>query len=360
MQYMLSSRVIAFVIFVFNTFYGEQSFAKEVINDGPYISVSDKRLLIDCIIEGDVKHSIMASFSKKASVNECGYPVTLNKTSFANVDTLSYNTAAPIVAASDFHGQYDLMKALLKKHKVIDQQGNWALGKGHFVVTGDVLDRGDKQTEILWFLYHLEHQANKAGGKVHLLLGNHEVLVLNGDLRYLHPKYHQVAKLLGKPFNHLFKRGTVLGNWLRSKPVLVKINNMLFAHGGFHPELAKRQVTLATINNTFKTALVESEMPKERQGFARFLHKTHGPVWYRGYFKDDGATATEIDLLLAHFNVAHIVVGHTSQKQILTKHQGRVIAIDSSMKRGKYGELLFIENNKKWRATLDGKKIALN
>ena len=64
-------------------------------------------------------------------------------------------------------------------------------------------------------------------------------MVLNGDLRYLHPKYVLAEKLLKQPFESLFGEDAVLGRWLRSKSVLVKINNMLFAHGGFHPELAK-------------------------------------------------------------------------------------------------------------------------
>ena len=76
------------------------------------------------------------------------------------------------------------------------------------------------------------------------------------------------------------------------------------------------------------------------------MHRGNGPIWYRGYFKDDGATSEEIDLLLKHFDVEHIVVGHTSQKQILTKHKGRVIAVDSSIKRGRNGEVLLIENGK--------------
>ncbi len=70
-------------------------------------------------------------------------------------------------------------------------------------------------------------------------------------------------------------------------------------------------------------------------------------------------------MLLKHFDVKHLVVGHTSQKQIETRYQGRVIAIDSSIKRGKYGEILFIEKadaeqkNKMWRGSLTGEKLPL-
>ena len=75
--------------------------------------------------------------------------------------------------------------------------------------------------------------------------------------------------------------------------------------------------------------------------------------------KDNGATSAEIDLLLKHFDVNNIIVGHTSQKQIESRYQGRVIAIDSSIKEGNYGEILFIERGKKWRGSLSGKVLPL-
>ncbi|WP_369676607.1 hypothetical protein, partial [Enterococcus faecium] len=95
-------------------------------------------------------------------------------------------------------------------------------------------------------------QALRVGWQVHLLLGNHEVMTLNGDLRYLNPKYEYTANTLNIPYDELFSKESILGNWIRSKPVLVKINNMLFTHGGFHPSLAKEKRTLSEINTVFK------------------------------------------------------------------------------------------------------------
>ncbi len=192
-------------------------------------------------------------------------------------------------------------------------------------------------------------------------------MVLNGDLRYLHPKYRVTAEKLAKPFEQLFSKESILGNWLRSKPVLVKVNDMLFAHGGFHPSLAEGKHSIEDINRVFKESLVKAELEKPREGWARYLHTTNGPIWYRGFFKDDGASSEEIDLLLKHFDVKHLIVGHTSQKQIETRYQGRVIAIDSSIKRGKYGEILFAEpvidksgvHLKMWRGSLSGEKLLL-
>jgi hypothetical protein len=301
------------------------------------------------------------------SINACDLPAKIHSLKAIENTVLEYEGDFTVAALSDFHGQYELMLELLTNNKIIDKDKNWSFGKGHFVITGDIFDRGDKVTEILWFIYSLEQQAEAAGGKIHLTLGNHEVMILNGDLRYLNEKYHLIAKELNTPFEQLFSQKSILGNWLRSKPVLVKVNNNLFAHGGFHPSLAKDNHSLEAINTTFKTNLIKAELVKPREGWGKYLHKSNGPIWYRGYFKpgDEGASSKEIDLLLKHFDINHIIVGHTSQKQIETRYQGRVIAIDSSIKKGEYGEILFIEStiNREdvmWRGSLAGEKLSLN
>jgi hypothetical protein len=334
------------------------------VNDGPYTFVKGKQLESYWLCKGEVvsKNINMVSFPQP--ITACNISATVHAFSSIESKVLEFSGDYPVAALSDFHGKYDLMIELLTNNKIIDVDKNWAFGNGHFVITGDIFDRGDKVTEILWFLYDLEQQAKKAGGDIHLTLGNHEVMVLNGDLRYLHPKYVETAKKLDKPFEKLFAQDSIIGNWLRSKPVLVKINNMLFAHGGFHPSLAKEQRSLVEINSVFKNSLIKSELTEPRAGWANFLHTTNGPIWYRGYFatergRDNGATSTEIDLLLKHFDVKHLIVGHTSQKQIETRYQGRVIAIDSSIKRGNYGEILFIDKGKKWRGSLSGKILPL-
>ncbi|MEW6992157.1 metallophosphoesterase [Colwelliaceae bacterium 6441] len=331
-----------------------------IINDGPYVVNENNQLTATWFCNNQQESKTVAFSNNSAVIDNCNYPIEVDRIKFKEHEVLEYQGDFNLVATSDFHGQFDLMMTLLKNNNIVDSQGHWNFADGHFVITGDVFDRGDKVTEILWFLYRLEQEAELAGGKLHLLLGNHEVMVLNGDLRYLHPEYVEVAKRLNMPFEDLYAKGTVLGDWLRTKPVLVKVNNMLFAHGGFHPSLAQEKRSLAEINSIFKQNLVKAELAQPREGWGKYLHKTHGPIWYRGYFKDNGASSDEIDLLLKHFDIEFLVVGHTSQKQVETRHQGRVIAIDSSIKNGKYGELFFAEQGKKWRGTLSGEKLPLS
>jgi len=356
------------------------------VSDGPYIFVEgESQLSAFWLCQGEVVNKQIEAISFPLKMSACDLPAKVHSITSLETNVLEYNGDFNVAALSDFHGQYDLMIELLTNNHIIDEQKNWAFGNGHFVITGDIFDRGDKVTEILWFLYDLERQAEQAGGKIHLTLANHEVMILNGDLRYLHAKYVETAKQLNRSFEKFFSKNTILGDWLRSKPVLVKVNDMLFTHGGFHPSLAMNNHSLEEINSVFKTNLVKAELAQPRHGLGEYLHRKNGPIWYRGYFakdrkkdpkskgdkskdskpKDNGATSEEIDMLLQHFDVKHLVVGHTSQQQIETRYQGRVIAIDSSIKRGKYGEILLIEKSnvgteyEMYRGSLTGEKLPL-
>ncbi|WP_238383560.1 metallophosphoesterase [Colwellia psychrerythraea] len=241
------------------------------VDDGPYVFVNEQQQQLESywLCQGDVITRTTEAVSFPLSISACNMPADIHALRSIENKVLEFYGDYPVAALSDFHGKYDLMIELLTNNNIIDKNKNWAFGKGHFVITGDIFDRGDKVTEILWFLYDLEQQAQKAGGDIHLTLGNHEVMILNGDLRYLHPKYVETAKQLDKPFEQLFSQNSIIGNWLRSKQVLVKVNNMLFAHGGFHPSLATEQRSLVEINTVFKESLVKSELEQPRAATSR-------------------------------------------------------------------------------------------
>jgi hypothetical protein len=184
-------------------------------------------------------------------------------------------------------------------------------------------------------------------------------MVLNGNLRAIHPKYKEVASIIEKPFNALFNKGSVLGDWLRTRPVLVKINGMLFTHGGLHPDLVSKNVSLKQINTEFKQQLVASELSTKRNEIGTYLHKGHGPIYYRGYFQGERATDTQINQLLKHYELSNIIVGHTTHRQIETRYNGKVIVVDANMKSGAMGEILFWKTGKFYRGNILGKKLSL-
>ena len=131
-------------------------------SDGPYIFIKKNKLIEKSIINGQV-------MSKGIDINKYDTIYYPSKSSFSKVKK--------IAALSDIHGQFDLLIQLLKNNKIIDKNLNWNFNDGHLVIVGDVFDRGDKVNQILWLLYKLENQANKMGGHMHFLLGNHEYMV---------------------------------------------------------------------------------------------------------------------------------------------------------------------------------------
>ncbi|WP_339614301.1 ankyrin repeat domain-containing protein [uncultured Winogradskyella sp.] len=330
----------------------------EGVSDGPYVVQTETGRTAIWVYKGET-HRQEINSQDSQTIEYKGVKAKLWSHTPKEVKQLEYNGNFKIAAVSDIHGQYDTFIKLLKNNGVIDNQGKWSFGNGHFVVAGDMFDRGPQVTEVLWFLYDLEKQAEEKGGKLHVLLGNHDVMVLNGNLRSVHPKYTEIAKILETPFNTLFNKGTVLGDWLRTRPVLVKINNILFTHGGLHPDLVEKGLSMEDINNEFKQQLVASELDENRNELGDFLHRANGPIYYRGYFQGELATNGQIDALLKHFKISTIVVGHTTHKEIEMHYDGKVIVIDANMKSGTMGEMLLWQNGVFSRGNLLGEELAL-
>ena len=91
--------------------------------------------------------------------------------------------AAPAVTAiGDVHGDFETLRMLLRKTGLTDARDRWAGGKRHWVQTGDFLDRGAGSRRVMDLLMRLEEESKAAGGQVTVLLGNHEVMNLTGDL----------------------------------------------------------------------------------------------------------------------------------------------------------------------------------
>ena len=78
-------------------------------------------------------------------------------------------------------------------------------------------------------------------------------------------------------------------------------------------------------------------------------------IWYRGYFNDN-LLDKEVSSILKRLNSGHIVVGHCSNEEVVQLYDNKIFGVDSSMKLGEYGEILFIKKKKYYRRTLGGKK----
>jgi hypothetical protein len=250
------------------------------------------------------------------------------------------------------------MVELLQGQGIIDEYLNWSFGKGHLIINGDILGRGDKVTEALWLAYKLEDQAKKAGGRSHFLLGNHELMVLENDLRFLNQKYNKSARIKKKPVRDLHNQYSVLGNWLRKRPAIVTIDSLLITHAGISPDFVNRNLTVFDVNNLFYENILSTTRSKtNRRRDIEFLTGPNGPLWYRGYFEQNKIGNHDMDRILEYFGANRIIIGHTSVRSITLLLGGRIIAVDSNIKEGQNGEVLIIQDRTFYRGLKDGSKF---
>jgi hypothetical protein len=204
-----------------------------------------------------------------------------------------------VVAVADVHGAFSELVTMLQRTALIDGNRQWIGGTTTFVQTGDVMDRGAKTRDCLDLLMELEPQAEKAGGKLIPLLGNHEVMNLMNDLRYVTPAIYasfateQSARVQDEEFKNYQKFVSVhrehnhtavfpndeegrkkwmearppgyyeyvdalgpegkYGRWIRKHDAIAEVADGLFVHGGLSPSLNLRSV--AELNGQIRSEI---------------------------------------------------------------------------------------------------------
>ncbi|MFH1024543.1 MAG: metallophosphoesterase [Planctomycetota bacterium] len=227
-----------------------------------------------------------------------------------------------IVAVGDVHGDYDQLVKVLRLAEVIDDKNVWIGGKTHLVQTGDVLDRGPDSKKAMDLLMELETQAAAAGGFVHALMGNHEAMVPLGMLQYVHPGEFEAFGGREGLLKALSPQGDY-GKWIAGHNVAIRINDILFLHGGMSPEYAKKP--LPELNDAARQEFREGKEVKDG-----ILMGLNGPLWCRDYaVKEEAALIPDLDAVFKAYSVSRMVVGHTVSKSgIQTRCNGRVVMID--------------------------------
>src|SRR5438094_852263 len=211
-----------------------------------------------------------------------------------------------VVAIGDVHGDFDDFVSILQHTGLIDAQHHWAGNKATLVQVGDLLDRGPKPREVMDLVMALEKEAPKAGGRVVSLLGNHEMMNIMGDLRYVTAQnyasfangnsedrrksaYQQYVKWrnshapliaeLPQPMEltepewmarhpqgfveqrEAFSPNGIYGKWLRDHSAVAQIGGVIFLHGGIHPSLA--HLKLETINSHIRDEIKAFDAAKQ-------------------------------------------------------------------------------------------------
>lgn len=311
-----------------------------------------------------------------------------------------------IIAVGDIHGDYNNFLKILKGVRLIDKALHWSGGKTHFVQTGDIMDRGPDARKVFDLLMRLEKEAEKAGGKVHVLLGNHEELNITG-ISIDYPGYVTVEQFVSflpdsykkkkeKEFreelckedlnrsqsglssnNSLRAKWENLlkadldarkeyfiffneryGKWLLKHNAVIKINDIIFVHGGISKNYSTWK--LQDINDQLRLELdflrkaVTSSNPPQIPFTPQIVYKSEGPLWYRGVATmDEDIFEIEVDEILNNLGAKHMVVAHTPQigspviaEEYLRRFHGKVWVIDTGISKiyGGFLSALIIEN----------------
>ncbi len=288
-----------------------------------------------------------------------------------------------VVAVGDIHGDYDNFLEVLKGADIVNRRGNWIAGETHLVQLGDVPDRGPDTSKIIELLKKLEKQAEREGGKVHVLIGNHEAMNIYGDLRYVDPgeyaafrtrnsrrirdNYYEldVARrkqanpefVADKAFRQQWEQSIPLGmlehrtewsaegeigEWVRQHNAVIKINRTLFLHGGISEEDLGLSIT--EMNEQIRHEL--NGGLGEEPGLSE---KETGPLWYRGLASnDEEVERPHLEKVLASYDVDRVVLGHTpSLGTIVPRFEGKVLVIDAGLSSyyGGFLASLLLENS---------------
>jgi len=343
-------------------YQNEESF--DPINDGPYIYYVNDSLKATLIENGVLREYYISAENypeiKTAIHLSCQYKDLLDVYSPKEDYRQKYDEVDSIIAISDVHGQFRKYADILQANGVIDKDLNWKFGKGHLVYLGDAFDRGDRVTELLWHLFTLEKQAEKAGGMVHVVLGNHDDMALSGDQRYMNEKYRKVEELTKINYSDLYSGSSVLGKWLRSKPVMITINDILFVHGGISLDLVRMKLPVKEVNKLFSGKILGKAItPDNKNKKVELLAGDNGPLWYRGYFEDSTFSENRADSILNFYDSKHIIVGHTTFNNVKVLYNNKIIGIDAGIGYTQPGEVFIYKKGIFYSGSVTGERIKL-
>ena len=303
-----------------------------------------------------------------------------------------------VVAMGDIHADPEALLALLRQAELIGPNDTkWTGGDTHLVLTGDFVDRGPNTAAVLDLLMALEPQAQKAGGRVHALIGNHEAMNIYGDLRYVTPEdfatYRnkdsekkrdaqmqsalEQLKFNGTPppdeaawrkqFQAQIPLGWVehrlaflpdgkYGKWLLKQSAVIRIDDSMYLHGGISSKYVAR--TLKEMNEK-----IRAELSDQRNLPGSISQDEEGPLWYRG-LAESNENSEEINVLVNRIletqAVKHIVIGHTPFAAIIPRFGGKVITIDVGLSQAfESARAFLLVEDGKYYAVHRGQKLDL-
>ena len=345
------------------------------------------------------------SFQTNLSSTPKNEHLDLGNSSAASIQCV-WTGVEKIVAVGDIHGDYDNFVTILKATGIIDEALHWKAGKTHFVQIGDIMDRGNDAKKVFDLIMRLEKEAEQTGGKVHMLIGNHEEMNITGvafrRIGYVTPKqfasflpekYREKKEKefkkkmeksvqegtnsdpsldisLDKCWDDLKKREGAqklytntfnenYGKWIIKHNAVIKINDIVFVHGGISERFSTKK--LEDINNKLREELNIYRIAYKRSQIAiikpEILYVSDGPLWFRDLAqKDEEAYKEDVVRILKNLDAKHMVIAHTprigskvvASEEEMSRFEGKIWIIDTGISEYYGGSLsaLIIEKGK--------------
>jgi calcineurin-like phosphoesterase family protein len=326
-------------------------------NDSVYIKYIESYIGVKSVRTETTPLAMRGNISLLVNTDEPGKTLSVVLKPKNSIEKAECGRVKKMLVLSDIEGNFAAFRKLLQGNKVIDENFNWTFDKGHLVLIGDFVDRGTMVTEVLWLIYSLEEKAKAAGGQVHYILGNHELMNMSGELKYVNGRYLEHAALMNRPYMQLFGPDTEIGRWLATKNVVERIGDILFTHGGISGYVNYLQISLKELNEMVRPFYTDStyKFPNAR---LEILFSEYGPFWYRGYYSGSPkASMEQIDSTLSFYNVSYITTGHTIiNDNISSLYGGKIINTDMHHAGG-HSEALLVDNGKFFRVNAAGEQF---